>query len=102
MKLYAKTLQKSLPHVDNFFENVILPILTQEQKQDYYEKEISKKEVIDALRSFNNNKSPENDGLTKEFYEAFWCELKQPFMNSLSQNKISKKVVTSQSCYKVD
>ena len=63
-------MQKSLPQVNNFFENIILPVLTQEQKQDC-EKEISKKEVIDALKSFSNNKSPGKDGLTKEFYEAF-------------------------------
>ena len=38
--LFARTLQKSLPQVNIFFESIILPILTQEQKQDY-EKEIS-------------------------------------------------------------
>ena len=43
--------------------------------------------MIDALKIFSNNKSPGNDGLTKEFYEAF--------MNSISQNKISKKLITS-------
>ena len=35
-----------------------------EQKQDC-EMEISEKEVINALKSFSNNKSPGNDGLTK-------------------------------------
>ena len=58
-------MQISLPQVNNFFENIILPVLSQGQKQDY-EKEISKKEVIDALKRFSNNKSPGNDGLTKE------------------------------------
>ena len=52
--------------------------------------------MIDALEIFSNNKSPGNDGLTKEFYEAFWNELKELFMNSDSQNKISKKLITSQ------
>ena len=50
---------------DSFFENVILSVL-KEQKQDC-EKEISEKEVRDALKSFSNNKSPANDGLNKEF-----------------------------------
>ena len=26
------------------------------------------------------NKSPENDGITKEFYEAFWDDLKTPLI----------------------
>ena len=81
--LFAKTLQKSLPQVNNFFQNIILPFLTEEQKQDC-DKEISEKEVIDALKSFSNNKSPGNDGLTKEFYEACWGELKKRFMNSIN------------------
>ena len=54
------------------------------------------KKVILVLKSFSNSKSPGNDGLTKEFYETFWEELKQPFMNSLNQVKVSKKLVTSQ------
>ena len=52
--------------------------------------------MIDALKSFSNTKSPGNDGLTKEFYEALWSELKEPFRNSISQTKISKKIIISQ------
>ena len=59
-------MQKSLPQVNNFFENIILPVLTKEQKQDC-EKKTSEKEVIDALKRFSNNKSPGNDSLSKEF-----------------------------------
>ena len=46
----------SLPQVNNFFENIIFPISTQEQKQDC-ENKISRKKVIDALKSFTNNKN---------------------------------------------
>ena len=31
--LFVKTLQKSLPQVNNFLEKIILPVITQEQKQ---------------------------------------------------------------------
>ena len=58
--------------------------------------EISEQALILAVKSFSNNKPPGNNGLTKEFYETFWEELKQPFMNSLNQAKVSKKLVTSQ------
>ena len=51
--------------------------------------------MIDELKSFSSNKTPGKDSLTKEFYEAFWSDLKEPFMNSISQTKISKKLITS-------
>ena len=43
-----------------------------------------------------NNKSPGNDGLTKEFYETFWNEIKHPFMNSIMEAREKKKLGTSQ------
>ena len=47
------------------------------------------------MKSLSNNKSPRNDGLTKELYETFREELKQPFMNFLNQTKMCKKLATS-------
>ena len=52
--------------------------------------------MIDTLKSYSNNKLPGNDDLTKEFYNTFWSELKKPFVNSVSQTKISKKHLTRQ------
>ena len=92
--LSAETLQKSLPQVNNFIENIVLPALTQEQKQDC-KKEISEKKMLGALKSFSNNKPPGNEGSTKEFHETCWSELKELFMNYSSQIKISKKLITS-------
>ena len=33
-----------------------------------------------------NNKSAGNDGLTKEFYETYWEELKIPLRNSITKS----------------
>ena len=52
--------------------------------------------MIDALKSFGNNALPGNDGLTKEFYSTLWNELKELFMNSISQTKVSTKLITLQ------
>ena len=43
-----------------------------------------------------NNKSPGNDGLTKEFYCTFFNEIKNIFINSLRELKCLKALSTSQ------
>ena len=46
---------------------------------------ISETDLFDSMKSMKNNKTPGNDGLTKEFYEIFWDELKTPLMESVNQ-----------------
>ena len=41
-------------------------------------------ECFKSLRSFQSNKSPGNDGLTVEFYEAFWESLGELLVDSLN------------------
>ena len=48
------------------------------------------------LLSFENNKSPGNDGLTKEFYCTFWDDIKDTFMKSLKESKKLKYFCASQ------
>ena len=43
-----------------------------------------------------NDKSAGNDGLTKKFYENFWEELKEMFINSLREAKEIRHLSTSQ------
>ena len=40
--------------------------------------------MYDALKSMENDKTPGNDGLSKEFYEVFWDDVKIPLLASIS------------------
>ena len=39
-----------------------------------------------------NNKSPRNDGLTKEFFATFWEDIKNVFLNSCRTAKLKKEI----------
>ena len=43
-----------------------------------------------------SDKYPGNDGLTKEFYETFWNELKEIFVDTVSETKEKWHLRTSQ------
>ena len=44
----------------------------------------------------DNNKSPGNDGICKEFYECFWDEVKKPFLASINKAFLNQGLSTSQ------
>ena len=48
------------------------------------------------MKNMKNNKIPGNDGLTKQFYETFWNELKLPLMKSINQAFHTKILSISQ------
>ena len=93
--LFKSKLSKTKHAYTEFLRDISVSTLIQEKKNVCNE-EVSEQEVILAMKSFSNNKSPGNDGLTKDFDETFWEELKQPFINSLNQGKLSTRLVTSQ------
>ena len=47
---------------------------------------LTEKEIYNSLISFENKKSPDNDGLTKEFYYTFWDDIRDTFMKSLKES----------------
>ena len=57
-----------------YLELIPLPKLTNELTLSW-EGIISEDEVFKSLKSVENNKSPGNDELSKEFYECFWNEI---------------------------
>ena len=52
--------------------------------------------LFDVLKEIPSNKSPGNDGLTKESYETFWDELKNSFINSVKLAYQKQALSTSQ------
>ena len=43
-----------------------------------------------------NDKSPGNDGLSKEFYEYFWNEIKNPCLASIHRAFLNRELRSSQ------
>ena len=58
--------------------------------------ELTEKDLYDSMKSMENDKSPGNDGLTKEFYVTFWDDIKATFISSLKQAKERKELSISQ------
>ena len=71
------------------------PILSEEWSQTC-EGPITESELLNVLESMPNNKSPGNDGLTKEFYETFWEEIKTPLCNSIKKSYQNGELSISQ------
>ena len=66
--------------------NIFLPAIN----NDFFslcENDLTEDELLISLRSMQNNKTPVNDRLTKEFYETFWNEIKSAFLKSLKEAK---------------
>ena len=59
----------------SFLTKLIFQSLILVTKKDLCDKDLSESELYMALLDMEN-KSPRNDGLTKEFYVFFWDEIK--------------------------
>ena len=84
---FKKNVSKSDSEKKLFLNSIASPNLTS-KSFDICESEITEKGLISALESM--------DGLTKEFYEHFWDDLKFYFINSLKQSKIAGNLYISQ------
>ena len=70
-------------NIHKFIEGLKIPELNVEE-QDSLEKDLTFKELKDALTSFAD-KSTGEDGFTKEFYEAFFDLLEKDLLNSYNE-----------------
>ena len=93
--LFKKNIKKSVSEINNFLDKIDLPTISDEHYANC-ETEITEENLFVALKSMPRNKSPGNDGLSIEFYETFWEDIKDIFFNSLKQAKVNGSLSISQ------
>ena len=93
--LFQKSIAKFVSDIEIFLSDTHLPTIS-DDNYNICEAEITEDNLLVALKSVPNNKTPGNDGLPKEFYETFWEDIKDVFINSLKQAKIEGSLSISQ------
>ena len=93
--LFKKRERKTAIEMENFFSDIEIAELSENQAK-LCDGGLTKKDLYNSLKSMQNDKSPNNNGLTKKNYETFWNELKEIFADSLSQAKEKGHLSTSQ------
>ena len=93
--LFHENLSFFKTDLQNYLETVSNPVLSKEQ-QDSCEGEITEKQLLKALKSMENDKSPGNDGLLKEFNATFWTDIKTFFISSIKKSKEITELCSSQ------
>ena len=73
-QLFKKAICNANSKIDSFLDNISLPVIN--DFFDLSENDLTQDELLIFLKSMKNNKTPGNDGLTKEFYQTFWNEIK--------------------------
>ena len=66
---------------ETFVEGIEIPHLNTEER-DSLEHDFKYQEFKEVVRSFSDNKTPGEDGFTKEFYESFYDLIWRDFLNS--------------------
>ena len=91
--LFKTQEQKTEIEMKFFFSDVDIAKLSENQVK-LCEENLTKKDLYNSFKSMQSDKSPGNDGLTKE---TFWTELKEIFVDSVSVAKEKGILSTSQS-----
>ena len=82
---YEQLFKKTICNANSkivFLDSISLPVINHDFF-DVCENDLAENELLISLKSLQNNKTSGNDGLTKEFYETFWNEIKYVFLKSL-------------------
>ena len=91
--LYAKRNQETSKY--NFFDDSIYKL--KEENKLKCEGKLTLYECEQALKQMKNNKSPGSDGITIEFYNTFWDDIKTHILNSLNYSFDNGKLSELQS-----
>ena len=93
--LYKETLFFSSNNLETYLNTISFPKLTK-QKSKTLDGGITEKELLIALQTMENNISPGNDGLTKEFYVILWNDVKSPLLLAIEKAYPVKQLSASQ------
>ena len=93
--LFLRKVQNQTDKIKAYLEHIPLPKLINEETLSC-EEIISEDEAFKSLKSMENNKSPGTDGLSKEFYECFWDEIKNAFLPSIHKAFLNQELSSSQ------
>ena len=80
---------------NSFVEDLENPKLTEDEQQEL-ENDLSKEELLNALKGFKENKTPGEDGFTKEFYETFFDLVADHLLDSYNEAFEGGKMSISQ------
>ena len=70
--------------LNDFIQNLEIPRLSNEE-QATFEHDLTVQETKNVLHSFEKNKTPGEDGFTKEFHETFFDLLRQNLLVSYNE-----------------
>ena len=93
--LYKKQSNETENECLEYLENLNLPRLNDAEKA-VCEGTLTKQECWEALLTMGNNKSPGNDGLTKEFYICFFNEMSTYLIDALNLSFAYRRLSNSQ------
>ena len=93
--LFNRKITKTSTDCNTFLDSLDIPRISNEHKLSC-DKALSIEELDDCIFSMSKGKSPGNDGLTVEFYQFFWTDIKELLFESLKYSRIVGELSPSQ------
>ena len=83
---YSSLYKENNSHSSSFLEDLTEVLILTEELPMVGEGRIEYNECFNVLQSFPKNKTPGNDGLTIEFYVAFWSLIGKPLVDCINHS----------------